>query len=265
MPDLTVNGVRLAVEDVGEGPAILFVHGFPADASLWQHQIAGLNGYRRVAPDLRGMGHSDAPASGYSMASYAADLRVLLDKLVVDRAVLCGLSMGGYVVFECRRLWPERISGVVLMDTRAEPDSEEAQRSRDTLIAETRASGPAAVVAALLPKLLGATTVERQPEVVAQVRRMILGTPVAGIVGALEAMKVRPDSRPLLPDLAALPVLVVCGDEDTVTPPDTARAMAAAIPGAALEIIPEAGHFAPLERPDLVTTVLHRFLDAAKM
>jgi 3-oxoadipate enol-lactonase len=262
MPDLTVNGVRLAVEDVGEGPPILFVHGFPLDRSLWQHQIAGMNGYRRVAPDLRGMGRSAAPASGYSMASYAADLRSLLDRLVLDRVILCGLSMGGYIAFECLRIWPERVAALVLMDTRAEPDDEEAQGKRDAMISEVRAAGASAVVAGMLPRLLGSTTAQKSPEVVAQVRRMILETPTPGLIGALQAMKVRADSRPLLPSLNWLPTLILVGAEDVMTPPDAAEAMTEAIPNAALEVIPEAGHLPPLERPEIVTARLHQFLDA---
>ena len=261
MPDLRVNGVRLAVEDVGDGPTILLVHGFPHDASLWQHQMSGLNGFRRVAPDLRGMGRSDAPESGYSMAGYAADLRSLMDRLVLDRVVLCGLSMGGYIAFECLRLWPELIAGLVLIDTRAEPDTEEGRQGRDALIAEVKSGGTAVLPGALLGKQLSAVTTERQPDVVSQVRRMMLSTPVPGVVGALEAMKQRADSRPLLPTLGRIPVLVMCGKEDVLTPPDAARAMTEAIPGAELELVPDAGHLAPLEKPDLVTSRLHQFLD----
>src|SRR4030095_3961089 len=128
-------------------------------------------------PDLRGMGRSAAPASGYSMASYAADLRALLDRLVLDRVILCGLSMGGYIAFECLRLWPDRVAALVLMDTRAEPDNDEDQGKRDAMIADVRAVGASAVAAAMLPRLLGSTTAQKSPEVAAQVRRMILETP----------------------------------------------------------------------------------------
>ena len=249
------------MEDVGEGPAILLVHGFPHDGSLWQHQMSGLNGFRRVAPDLRGMGRSDAPESGYSMAGYAADLRSLMDRLVLDRVVLCGLSMGGYIAFECLRLWPELIAGLVLIDTRAEPDTEEGRKSRDALIAEVRSGGTSVLPGALLGKQIAPVTAERQPDVVSQLRQMMLNAPVTGVIGALEAIKQRADSRPLLPTLGRIPVLVICGEEDVLTPPDAARAMADAIPGAELELVPDAGHLTPLEMPDAVTSRLHQFLD----
>ncbi|MBA3497230.1 MAG: alpha/beta fold hydrolase, partial [Gemmatimonadales bacterium] len=128
---LTVNGVSLAVETHGEGPAVLFVHGYPLDRTIWRDQIAGLDGYRRIAPDLRGMGQSDAPDLGYGMGIYADDLAALLDTLGVDDVVLCGLSMGGYVVFEFLRRWRHRVRAVILVDTRAEADGAEARRARD--------------------------------------------------------------------------------------------------------------------------------------
>lgn len=260
VPDVTVNGVRLAVTDEGTGPAVLFIHGFPHDSSLWQHQIEALQGVRRVAPDLRGFGRSEVPQSGYSMATYAADLRKLADRLVLDRVVLCGLSMGGYIAFECCRLWPELIAGLVLIDTRAEPDSDEAKAARDATIVDVRKGGMAAVVEGMLTGQVGQSTAARKPEVVDRVRRMILEAPVPGTIGALEAMKQRPDSRPLLPTLGGFPVLVMVGSEDGLTPPDAARAMAQSIPGGRLEIVPEAGHLAPLEQPEVVTDLLKRFL-----
>src|SRR6478735_3189632 len=106
---VTVNGVSLAVEIRGDGPAILFVHGYPFDRTIWRAQIDALEGYRRIAPDLRGMGESDAPDLGYGMTTYASDLAALLDTLGVDDVVLCGLSLGGYVIFEFLRRWRSRV------------------------------------------------------------------------------------------------------------------------------------------------------------
>jgi 3-oxoadipate enol-lactonase len=205
---LAVNGVSLAVEVRGDGPAVLFVHGYPFDHTMWTHQIAALEGWCRIAPDLRGMGQSDAPDLGYSMETYAADLAALLDLLGARDVVLVGLSMGGYVAFEFLRRWRDRVR---------------------------------------------AATVER-------VRAMMAATPVAGIVGALGAMRDRPDSTPLLPELAGLPTLVIVGDEDEITPPAQAKAMAEAIPGASLVVIRSAGHLPPLERPAETTDAILAFL-----
>lgn len=257
---ITVNGVSLAVEVRGDGPALLFVHGYPLDRTIWRDQIDALEGFRRIAPDLRGMGESDAPDLGYGMPTYAADLAALLDTLGVDDVILCGLSMGGYVIFEFLRRWRERVRAVVLMDTRAEPDGTEARRSRDLAAASARESGAGVIAEQMLPKMLGTSTPERSPEVVERVRRLMAGTPVAGLVGALAAMRDRPDSTGLLPTLAGLPVLVLVGEEDAITPPDAARRLAAAIPGARLVVITGAGHLPPVERPSETTAALREFL-----
>lgn len=257
---LTVHGVNLAVEARGEGPAILFVHGYPLDRTIWREQIDALEGYRRIAPDLRGMGQSDAPDLGYSMALYAADLAALLDALGVEQVVLCGLSMGGYVAFEFVRQWRSRVRGLVLMDTRAEADAPEVRRARDAAAATARERGTAAVSDAMLPKMLAPSTITGRPEVAERVRALMAATPVAGLVGALSAMRDRAGSESLLPTLAGIPTLVMVGAADILTPPEQARAMAEAIPGAQLAIVPGAGHLPPVEQPAATTENLREFL-----
>ncbi len=256
-----INGVNLAVEVRGNGPAILFIHGYPLDHTIWEAQLAALDGWTRIAPDLRGMGLSDAPDLGYSMATYADDLLALLTALGVDRAVLCGLSMGGYVAFEVCRRAPERVRGLVLMDTRAEPDSPEARKGRETAMAQAREGGAEAVADAMLPKLLARATTTANPAVVSRVREIIERTPVAGILGALSALKDRPDSFPLLPSLGDIPVLVVVGEDDQITPRERAQAMADAIPGSRLVVVPGAGHLTPMEQPETTTRILAEFLE----
>ncbi|HEX6104585.1 MAG TPA: alpha/beta fold hydrolase [Gemmatimonadales bacterium] len=256
----TLNGVNLAVEVRGDGPAVLFIHGYPLDRTIWAHQVASLEGFRRIAPDLRGMGQSDAPDLGYSIATYAGDLAALLDTLGVEQAVLCGLSMGGYIAFEFVRRWRHRVRGLVLMDTRAEADSAEAKRGRDASAAEARDRGSAAIAEAMLPRMLSPATLTGSPETGNRVRALMAATPVAGVVGALGALRDRPDSTELLGTLAGLPTLVVVGEDDALTPPAQARAMADAIPGARLSVIPGAGHLPPMERPAATSQVLLEFL-----
>jgi 3-oxoadipate enol-lactonase len=260
---LMVHGVNLAVEVRGEGPAVLFVHGYPLDRTIWQDQMDSLEGYRRVAPDLRGMGQSDAPDLGYGMNIYAADLAALLDALGIDDVVLCGLSMGGYVAFEFLRHWRGRVRGLVLMDTRAGADTVEGRRARDAAAAMARDRGAAAIADTMLPNMLAPVT-QRSTDIVERVRAMMANTPVAGIVGALAAMRDREGSEPVLPTLAGLPTLVVVGEADTLTPPDEARVMAQAIPGAQLVLIPRAAHLPPVEQPAETTQLLRRFLDSLR-
>jgi YbgC/YbaW family acyl-CoA thioester hydrolase len=257
---LTVHGVNLAVEERGEGPAVLFVHGYPLDRSIWREQLGALEGFRCIAVDLRGMGQSDAPDLGYNMSIYAADLAALLDVLGVDGVVLCGLSMGGYVALEFVRQWRSRVRGLVLMDTRADADGPEMRRARDAAAAIARERGAAAIAEAMLPKILAPATLSRRPDVAERVRALMANTPVAGIVGALAAMRDREDSESLLPTLASVPTLVVVGEADLLTPPDQARAMAEAIPGGRLVVIPGAGHLPPVEQPEATNASLREFL-----
>lgn len=259
---LTVNGVNLAVEVRGEGPAILFVHGYPLDRTLWQHQLSALTGFRRIAPDLRGLGLSDAPDLGYSMATYADDLAALLDALQADQVVLCGLSMGGYVALEFARRYRARLRGLILMDTRAEADTPEVRKAREGAMQLARDKGAAAIAAQMLPRLFAPGAADTMPQVVDRVRIMMEAAPVKGIVGALAAMRDRPDSSPTLAELEGLPTLVVVGEQDQITPPAVARGMSGAVPGAILSIIPGAGHLPPVEQPIATTRVLTEFLDS---
>jgi 3-oxoadipate enol-lactonase len=256
----TVNGVSLAVDMRGEGPGVLLVHGYPYNHTIWAAQMAALDGYRRIAPDLRGMGQSDAPDLGYSMATYAADLAALLDAVGVDEVVLCGLSMGGYIAFEFLRSWRRRVRGLVLVDTRAEADSPEGRRAREAAAALARERGAVAIADEMLPKSLTPTTLTRSPEMAEQVRSMMAATPVAGIVGALGAMRDRSDSTALLPTLGDIPTLILVGELDEPTPPARAQAMAEAIPGARCIVIPGVGHLSPVEGAHQVTHALLDFL-----
>jgi len=255
-----VNGVNLAVEVRGEGPAILFVHGYPLDHTIWADQIDGLHGFRRIAPDLRGMGRSDAPDLGYGIGIYAADLAALLDAFGVDDVVLCGFSMGGYVAFEFLRRWRHRVRALVLVSTRAEADTAEGRRGRDAAAALARESGAGAIADSMLPKMLTPATINGSPDLVERTRAIMAATPVAGIAGALSAMRDRPDSMELLESLEGIPALVIVGEEDQLTPPDRARAMAEAIPGARLVVIPGAAHLTTMERAVEVTAAMKKFL-----
>jgi pimeloyl-ACP methyl ester carboxylesterase len=249
----------MAVTVQGDGPAVLLVHGFPFDRTMWRHQVASLSGWCRIAPDLRGAGESSPTGGGYSMTTYADDLVGMLDGLGIDQAVVCGLSMGGYILFELLRRHTARVRAAILISTKAEPDSTDAKRGRDELAEVAEREGAGAVATRLLPRVLAPATLAGQPDVVAQVRGMIERTPVAGIVGALRAMRDRVDSTPLLAGLQ-LPVLVVAGAEDPIAPSAGMRAMARSIAGAQFAEIPGAAHLAPLEQPLGMNRVLRDFL-----
>ncbi|HYT05146.1 MAG TPA: alpha/beta fold hydrolase [Gemmatimonadales bacterium] len=252
----------LAVDVRGEGLPVLFVHGFPFDRTMWRHQVAALSRWKRIAPDLRGAGASTAPAppaDGYSLARHADDLVAVLDALGISQAAVCGLSMGGYVLFELLRRHPQRVRAVILADTRPDADSAEAKRGRDELAALAERAGQEAVIGRLLARLLAPATRATQPEIVEQVRDMARRWSVPAIVAAVRAMRDRPDSTDVLRGLR-VPALVLVGEDDEVSPPPVAAAMAKLIPGAEFHSIPVAGHLAPLEQPLAASRLLSDFL-----
>lgn len=242
--------------------AVLFIHGFPFDHSMWRYQLQGLSKWRCLAPDLRGAGASVpiADASQYSMARYAGDLIALLDQHRLDTVVVCGLSMGGYIAFELLRQIPARVRALILCNTKSAADTAEARRGRDALAEKARTLGAAAVAEELMPKLLAKRTRERQPAIVREVKDLIERQPVAGIVGALHALRARPDSTPLLGAIR-VPALVIAGDDDQITPAAGMWEMATAIADARFEMIADAGHLTPLEQPAAVNETVTSFLE----
>jgi 3-oxoadipate enol-lactonase len=251
--------VHLAVAVAGTGAALLLVHAFPLDRTMWRHQMDGMPGWMRVAPDLRGAGESQVPSSGYSMTRYADDLVAVLDAVGAPHAVCCGLSMGGYILLELWRRHPGRVKALILCDTKSEADTPEGKLGRDELAAMARDAGVGAVAERLLPKLVGRTTRAENPALMEVIRTMVQQSPVAGVVGALQAMRDRPDSTPRLAEVA-VPTLVAVGAEDELTPPAVVRSMAERIPGARYAEIPGAGHLAPLERPGPFNSAVAEFL-----
>jgi pimeloyl-ACP methyl ester carboxylesterase len=195
----------------------------------------------------------------YTIDQYADDLVAFLDSLGLARAVVCGLSMGGYIAFSMLRRHRDRIRGLILADTRASADTDEARASRSRLIALIEQEGMAVLAARQLPSMVGRSTLERQSPLAETVRRMMASVPSEGAIGALRAMAERPDSTPLLRTID-LPTLVVGGAEDGITPPDVLRAMSAAIPNSRIEILEHGGHLSPLERPAAFNHVVTEFL-----
>ena len=254
-----LDSIEIGYDEGGTGVAVLFIHGFPHDRTLWTPQLQGLTVQARcLAADLRGFGETTAKTP-YSMDRYADDLVGLLDVLRIDRAVFAGLSMGGYINFAIWRRHPQRVRALVLANTRAGADSEEGREKRRAVMALARDQGSGAVADSMMTGMLGKTTRSTRPEIVNSVHRMISSAPVEGVVGALQAMMDRPDSTPTLATID-VPTLIVTGDEDTIIPVDEARAMHAAIRGSTIEVISGAGHLSNLERPAAFNHVVSEFL-----
>jgi YbgC/YbaW family acyl-CoA thioester hydrolase len=257
---MLINDVRLTIETVGEGPALLFVHGYPLGRYLWRHQVDNLAGWRRINPDLRGLGQSAVGAGPGRLEQYGDDLIAVLDALGVEQAVICGLSMGGYVALDLARRYRSRIAGLILIATRAEGENVEGRRGRDAAVGVARRHGSTAIAESMVPKIFAPGAPQRVPELIATVREQIAATPVEGIVQALEAMRDRPDNRSLLPSLAGIPTLVLSGAADLIIPVAEMRSMAGAIPGAVYQAIDEAGHLPPLEQSAATTAAIAGFL-----
>lgn len=256
---VVVDGAALACGDRGKGIPLVLLHAFPLDSRMWLPQCGALTPQCRcITPDSRGFGDSDA-GGPHTMDRYADDVAAILDALRIDRAVIAGLSLGGYVAFSLWRRHRSRIRALILADTRAEADTDEVRTRRAELAALARDKGPDAVAARQLPGLVGRTTREHNPDLYDSVHGMMLGATVEGIVGALEAMAAREDSTSVLGEID-VPTLVICGDEDAITPLKGMRAMAERIGPSRFEAIAGAGHLSSMERPAAFNHVVSEFL-----
>jgi pimeloyl-ACP methyl ester carboxylesterase len=254
----------LAYDDHGPGPVVVLLHGFPLDRSMWSAQETSVGSiYRVIAPDLRGHGETAAPEGIYTMEAMADDVLELLDALQINEPiVLGGLSMGGYVALAMMARYPERVRGLMLMDTRAGADTPEGAQNREELARQVEAEGKTGmVVAGMLPRLFSEFTQQNRGELLAPIRQVMERTPARAIAGALRGMAARPDRTAELSRIS-VPTLVLVGADDVISPPEEARAMAAAIPNATLAVIPNAGHLAPLENPAAADAAILGFLES---
>lgn len=257
-----IDDFTMAYQDTCDQITVLLIHGFPFDSAMWELQLQDLPDVARlIAPDLRGHGRSDSVPGPYSMKLFSDDIAGLLDHLGVNApVVVCGLSMGGYIALDFYRRYPERVAGLVLAATRAAADSDEGKAARDTAVAGVRAEGTGPLIAAMMPKLLTADTMENDDEIVEFVKEIMEGASVEGVIGALQAMRDRPDSTPTLADID-VPTLIIHGAEDALIPSAEAEAMNAAIPDSRLVIVPDAGHMPNLEQPDIFNDAMIDFLE----
>lgn len=259
---IDLSDCRLNVCDVGTGPVLLFVHGFPLDCTMWLEQVNTFAASHRViAPDLRGFGQSTGAGETIAMSQLADDLAALLDTLDVQEPVtLCGLSMGGYVAWEFWRRHKARLARLILCDTRAVGDTPEAARGRQMLASKVLSQGSSAAAEAMLPKLLAQSTATTRPDVVKTLKQTILDTRPDTIAGALRGLATRDDFSSLLPQIA-VPTLVLCGAHDAISPPAEMRGLAAAMPNARFVEIPDAGHMSVLEAPVAANAAIREFLE----
>jgi len=254
------DGTTLSFDVAGEGPAVLLLHAFPLSKAMWTPQVAALKARHQVIRmDARGFGDSPAGDGALTMERIADDASLLLDHLGVREAVVGGCSMGGYAAFAFVRRYPARVRALLLVDTRAAPDSEEARAGRATLAEKVLAEGPTAVAAAMLPKLLGPTSHRERPELVERVRQWILSAPAPAVAHALYGLGARPDSRPTLGAIS-VPTLIVRGEEDTISTAVDLDEMRRGIRDSQAVALPRAGHLPSLEATEAFDQVVSNFL-----
>ncbi|WP_055588126.1 alpha/beta fold hydrolase [Streptacidiphilus griseoplanus] len=246
---------RLSLLDSGTGTPLVLLHAFPLAARMWQRQLAELPGpdgtrARVLAPDLRGFGGAPQGDEAPSLDLLADDVARLLDRAGVERAVVGGLSMGGYVAMAFARRHGDRLSGLLLADTKATPDTGQARDNRERIARAVLARDSVQLLLdeQLPHPQLSAVTARERPEVVRQVRELMAQASPAAVAWAQRAMAARGDSLEVLAQVA-VPALVVVGEEDAITPLADARAMTEVLADAELHTIPGAGHLTALEDP----------------
>lgn len=256
--------IEIAFTDIGEGPAVLLLHGYPFDKSMWSEQIDAIAaaGFRAIAPDLRGLGETKSSSEVATMDDMARDAAALLDRLRVEQAVVCGLSMGGYVALEFMHLFPQRVSGLVLAGTRAPADSEQEKSGREQQVYTMLRAGMVPISIATLPKLLAQRTLNEKPDVVKRVRTMITRSDPKGAAAAQRGMAARRDYSEDLSKID-VPTLIIVGREDSIRPVADAEFMHRGIQNSRLEIIEDAAHMTNMEQPEVFNKALSGFL--AKM
>ncbi|MBP2476825.1 pimeloyl-ACP methyl ester carboxylesterase [Crossiella equi] len=253
----------MVTDDTEFGRTLVLLHAFPLDSRMWDPVRARLAEHARVlTPDQRGLGRSPLGAEAPDLDVVARDVLALLDERGLDRVVLGGCSMGGYVAMALLRLAPERVAGLLLVDTKAVADTEQQRTGRLGMVDRIAAEGVDWLPDAVVEGLLGQYTHSERPEVVAAVRGLVAAQSGEGVSWAQRAMAARPDSTATLAAVR-VPTLVVAGDQDALMPPALASAMAGLVPSARLVRLPRCGHLPPLEDPAAFSDVVVDFLRGA--
>ncbi|MGA8857795.1 MAG: alpha/beta fold hydrolase [Candidatus Bathyarchaeia archaeon] len=262
-----VNGAEIFYIEVGISKAapIVLTHGFPFSHEMWAPQIEVLQKqFRVIAYDLRGHGKSGVGDGQYTLEFFVDDLLGLLDHLKIERAVLCGLSMGGYIALRAVERNPERVRGLILADTQAKADSNEAKLKRATAIKSVKANGVKAYAEGFLKSVFAPQTFTNNKAAVEKIRRIIEANSPLGICGALLALASRTETTEALYSIK-VPTLILVGEHDALTPPSASQEMHNKIPNSEIHVIPNAAHLSNLESSEEFNKHLSDFLGRMQM
>lgn len=266
MPVASINGITVHFDDVGAGADVLvLVHGHPFDRSMWAPQLAALagSGWRVIAADLRGYGQSTIVPGTTLLDAFARDIAALLDHLAISSAVFGGLSMGGQIVMELCRLYPDRVRGILLAATFSQAESDDGRRNRNAMADRLLREGMSGYAHDVLPKMVAPRNIEALPAVADHVRSMMLAAHPAGAAAALRGRAERPAYDATLAGLR-VPAVIVVGDEDAFTTRADAERMHALLMGSELVWIEGSGHMPNLERAAEFNAGLCRLLEAVR-
>jgi pimeloyl-ACP methyl ester carboxylesterase len=259
------DDAQLYYQTSGNGFPLVLLHPFTVHHEFWSGVTAKLaTRYRVITPDLRGHGRSEVGQGAATMAKHAGDVLRVLEAEQAAKAVLAGVSIGGYILFEFWRKYRDRVAALVLSNTKAEPDNEIARGNRLKSIQQARAHGTESFIEEQIPNYIGATSRRNRPDIVDAARRMMRTLTVDGLAAVQLGMIERPDSVPTLRDISVR-TLVTTGEEDTLTPPQTAQFMQQRIPSATLVVMPRTGHYAAMEDAEEYSRVLRQFLDSLQV
>ena len=253
---------EIVYEVIGQGSPVVLLHPFPANHELWMPAAKALTSrYQLILPDLRGHGDSETGEGPATMQKHAADVSRVLDEVGVGRAAMAGISIGGYTLFELWRQNRARISALALFNTKAPQDTPEARKARLQTAEDVLQKGAEPFFESMVPKLMGKTTVETRPDLVAGALRLMRKMSPQDVAAVQRGMAERPDSTATLKTIN-VPTLIVTGNEDTITGIPEAETMRQNISGSQMKIIAKAGHYSIWEQPEEAGRILRQFLDS---
>lgn len=256
------NNVTIHYNDEGSSEIpLVFIHGFPFDRTSWIPQYEYFKDYCRVVIyDIRGFGSSTGDSdTPFSMEVFAKDFLAFLKALHIEKAIVCGLSMGGYILMNAFNMEPERFAGIVLCDTQCNADSEEAKKKREKTIEQIREKGVADFADTFIKNVFYEESFKKKKEAVEAIRDVILRTTQQTLVAAVKALAKRPDTCEVLQSVK-VPALIICGKQDTVTPPEKSQVIHDLIKSSTYKLIDGAGHLSNIDQPEAFNKHLGEFI-----
>jgi len=254
------NNISIYQNGNPQNKGILFIHGFPYDHNMWQKQVEELETvYHCISYDIRGLGSSPAGDGQFTMESFVDDVGFIIDELKLDKPILCGLSMGGYIAFRCMERMQDKFSGLIICDSKSEADNNEAKLKRANAIKTINTESVQKFVGDFIPGCFAQSSINNIKIPYKEVLNRSMKFDPAGVKGCQLAMLSRTDTTSYLPQIK-IPALLICGEDDRLTPPEIMKLTAEKITNSEFVIVPEAGHMTPIENPKFVNKVITKFL-----